>query len=39
MTLSSGSMIYTKKQIKLAIEAPIDLPVVRAELLGELQYE
>jgi len=28
-----------KAQIKLVIEAPIDVPVVRAELLGELQYE
>jgi len=28
-----------KTQIKLAIEAPIDVPVVRAELLGELEYE
>ena len=28
-----------KAQIKLAIEAPVDVPVVRAELLGELEYE
>ena len=28
-----------KAQIKLVIEAPIDVPVVRAELLGDLQYE
>mgnify|MGYP002283132602 FL=1 len=28
-----------QKQIKVAIEAPIDVPVVRAELLGELEYE
>jgi len=28
-----------KTQIKLAIEAPIDVPVVRAELLEELEYE
>jgi len=28
-----------KKQIKVAIEASIDVPVVRAELLGELEYE
>jgi carbon storage regulator CsrA len=27
------------KKIKVAIEAPVDVPVVRAELLGELQYE
>ena len=28
-----------KTQIKLAFEAPFDVPVVRAELLGELEYE
>jgi carbon storage regulator CsrA len=28
-----------KKQIKVAIEAPVDLHVVRAELLEELNYE
>jgi len=41
MTLSSGSAIYTKHktQIKLAIEAPAEVSVARAELLGELEYE
>ena len=28
-----------QKQIKVASEAPIDMPVVRAELLSELEYE
>jgi len=37
MTLSSGSTIYTKHKLKLAIEAPAEVSVVRAELLGEIE--